>query len=113
MNQGQYVFSQLIRFLDRNHFNYLVRKYGGDHYVKHFRSARRGSMLRELDEDEEKIANGGKKYYYLGSDGYGQRDGSIREVVLTPQEYKEWVSDRWSPELYLNKSDLYYSTYID
>jgi len=31
-----YVFSQLISFLDRNHFNYLVRKYGGDKYVKHF-----------------------------------------------------------------------------
>ena len=36
MNQGQYVFSQLVGFLDRNHFNYLVRKYGGDRYVKHF-----------------------------------------------------------------------------
>lgn len=32
-----YVFSQLISsFLDRNHFNHLVRKYGGDKYVKHF-----------------------------------------------------------------------------
>jgi len=31
-----YVFSQLVSFLDRNHFNYLVRKYGGDKYVKHF-----------------------------------------------------------------------------
>lgn len=32
-----YVFSQLVSFaLDRNHFNYLVRKYEGDKYVKHF-----------------------------------------------------------------------------
>lgn len=31
-----YVFSQLSPFLDRNHFNYLVRKYDGDKYVKHF-----------------------------------------------------------------------------
>ena len=32
-----YVFSQLISVaLDRNHFNYLVRKYEGDKYVKHF-----------------------------------------------------------------------------
>ena len=31
-----YVFSQLSSFLDRNHFNYLVRKYDGDKYVKHF-----------------------------------------------------------------------------
>ena len=35
MYQYKYVFAQLIVFLDRNHFNYLVRKYGGDKYVKH------------------------------------------------------------------------------
>ena len=32
-----YVFSQLVSVaLDHNHFNYLVRKYEGDKYVKHF-----------------------------------------------------------------------------
>ncbi|KWW27087.1 MAG: ISGsu1 transposase [bacterium P3] len=36
MNQDKYVFAQLVSFLNRNHFNYLVRKYGGDRYVKHF-----------------------------------------------------------------------------
>lgn len=36
MYQEKYVFSQLVSFLDRNHFNYLIRKYKGDHYVKHF-----------------------------------------------------------------------------
>ena len=36
MNQGQYVFSQLVSHLDRDHFNYLARKYGGNKYVKHF-----------------------------------------------------------------------------
>ena len=35
MNKEKYVFSQLVSFLDRNHFNYLVRKYNGDKYVKH------------------------------------------------------------------------------
>ncbi len=30
------VYSQLLDFLDRNHFNYLVRKYDGDKYVKNF-----------------------------------------------------------------------------
>ncbi len=34
MYQYKYVFAQLMAFLDRNHFNYLVRKYGGDKYVK-------------------------------------------------------------------------------
>ena len=36
MHKGKYVFSQLLDFLDRNDFNYLARKYGGDKYVKHF-----------------------------------------------------------------------------
>ena len=36
MNNRKYVFSQLLDFLDRNHFNYLVRKYEGDKYVKQF-----------------------------------------------------------------------------
>ena len=36
MHNGKFVFSQLLDFLDRNHFNYLVRKYGGDRYVKEF-----------------------------------------------------------------------------
>ena len=36
MGNGKYVFSQLLDFLDRNHFNYLVRTYGGDKYVKNF-----------------------------------------------------------------------------
>ena len=36
MFQDKFVFAQLATFIDRNHFNYLVRKYGGDKYVKHF-----------------------------------------------------------------------------
>ena len=36
MNKDKYVFAQLVEFLDRNHFNYLVRKYQVDKYVRHF-----------------------------------------------------------------------------
>ena len=36
MFQDKFVFAQLASFLDRNHFNYLVRKYAGDRYVKNF-----------------------------------------------------------------------------
>lgn len=36
MNKDKYVFAQLVEFLDRNHFNYLVRKYLGDKYIKSF-----------------------------------------------------------------------------
>ena len=36
MNKDRYVFAQLVQFMDRNHFNYLVRKYDGDKYVKSY-----------------------------------------------------------------------------
>ena len=36
MFQDKFVFSQFVSFLDRNHFNYLVRKFDGDKHVKHF-----------------------------------------------------------------------------
>ena len=35
MFQDKFVFSRLTAFLDRNHFNYLARKYDGNKYVKH------------------------------------------------------------------------------
>ncbi|WP_407934256.1 DUF4372 domain-containing protein [Capnocytophaga gingivalis] len=34
--QNKFVFAQLILFLNRNHFNYLVTKYEEDKYVKFF-----------------------------------------------------------------------------
>ena len=36
MFKDKFVFSQIVFFLDRNKFNYIVRKYGGDKYIKHF-----------------------------------------------------------------------------
>ena len=36
MHKDKYVFAQMTPFLDRNHFIYLVRKYEGDKYVRHF-----------------------------------------------------------------------------
>ena len=36
MHKDKFVFAQLIEFLDRNYFNYLVRKYLGDKYIKFF-----------------------------------------------------------------------------
>ena len=36
MFKDKYVFAQLVEFMDRNHFNYLVRKYDGDKYVKSY-----------------------------------------------------------------------------
>ncbi|MFW9598045.1 MAG: IS4 family transposase [Paludibacter sp.] len=36
MHKEKFVFAQLASFLDRNKFNYMVRKFDGDKYVKHF-----------------------------------------------------------------------------
>ncbi len=36
MHKDKYVFAQLTSFIDRNKFNYIVRKFDGDKYVKHF-----------------------------------------------------------------------------
>ena len=36
MFQDKYVFAQLTAFLNRTQFNNYVRKYDGNHYVKHF-----------------------------------------------------------------------------
>ena len=36
MNQGRYVFTQLIDFLPRKYFEWLVKKYEGNKYVKSF-----------------------------------------------------------------------------
>lgn len=36
MFKNKFVFFQIVSFLDRNKFNYIFRKYGGDKYVKHF-----------------------------------------------------------------------------
>ena len=36
MHEDSFVFARLTSYLDRNKFNYLVRKYQGDSYIKHF-----------------------------------------------------------------------------
>ena len=36
MNIDRYVFAQLAQFMDRNHFNYLLRKHNGDKYVESY-----------------------------------------------------------------------------
>ena len=36
MHNHSFVFAQLASHLDRNKFNYLVRKYQGDKYIKNF-----------------------------------------------------------------------------
>ena len=36
MNQGKYIFAQLVEFLPNHKFDYIVKKYGGDKRVRTF-----------------------------------------------------------------------------
>ena len=36
MNTGKFISAQLVEFMDRNSFNYFVKKYDGDKYVKSY-----------------------------------------------------------------------------
>lgn len=36
MNKDKYFFAQLVEFMDKNHLNYLARKYDGDKYVRSY-----------------------------------------------------------------------------
>ena len=36
MNQGKYIFAQLVEFLPKHKFDYIVKKYGGDKRVRTF-----------------------------------------------------------------------------
>ena len=47
MNQGQYVFSQLVSHLDRNNFNYLAREYGENKYVVWWKQVREALFMLE------------------------------------------------------------------
>ena len=37
MNQGRYIFMQLVDFLPRKNFKWLVKKYEGNKYIKRFK----------------------------------------------------------------------------
>ena len=36
MYKDKFIFAQLVEFMDRNSFNYFVKKYDGDKYVKSY-----------------------------------------------------------------------------
>ena len=82
MHKGKYVFSQLLDFLDRNDFNYLARKYGGDKYVKQFTCYNQLCVLM-----------------------FGQLSNreSLRDVVLATQAHASKASDKIRRVIYLDK----------
>lgn len=41
MNQGRYVFMQLVDFLPSKNFEWLVKKYEGNKYIKRFKGKKK------------------------------------------------------------------------
>ena len=81
MIKDRYVCAQLVQFIDRNHFNYLVRKYDGDKYVlpkqqdftpqqaQTFTQALKNALSRFNLGDGSHSQN---REWEVGSDGYGK-----------------------------------------
>ena len=74
MNHGQYIFKQLLQFLPRDYFEYLVKKYQGNKYVKTFSCWNHLSVMlwaqltsRESLRDISDSLRGHKaKFHHLG-----------------------------------------------
>lgn len=68
MNQGRYVFMQLVDFLPRKNFKWLVKKYEGNKYIKRFKGEK-GNRVEGKKEGrkEEKGKKKDPKAYPLGS----------------------------------------------
>ena len=68
MNQGRYVFTQLVDFLPRKNFEWLVKKYEGNKYIKRFKGEK-GNRVggKKEGRKEEKGKKKDPKAYPLGS----------------------------------------------
>lgn len=53
MNQGRYVFMQLVDFLPRKNFKWLVKKYEGNKYIKRFKGEK-GNRVGERKKERKK-----------------------------------------------------------
>ena len=61
MNQGRYVFMQLVDFLPRKNFEWLVKKYEGNKHIKRFKGEkgnRVGGKKEGRKKREEKRPQG-------------------------------------------------------
>lgn len=69
MNQGRYVFMQLVDFLPRKNFEWLVKKYEGNKYIKRFKGEKgnRVGGQKERRKERRKGKKKDPKAYPLGS----------------------------------------------
>ena len=120
--RNPYVFSQLVGFLDRNHFNYIVRKYNGDRYVKTFtcwnqlltlmfgQLSNRQSMrdlIAALEAHQSKCYHLGVSKRVTRSNLAKANEKNQREFTyltnakhLTAQQIADLYKSRWQVELF-------------
>ena len=68
MNQGRYVFMQLVDFLPRKNFKWLVKKYEGNKYIKRFKGEKGNRVGGKKEGRKEEQGNTkDPKAYPLGS----------------------------------------------
>ena len=53
MNQGRYVFMQLVDFLPSKNFEWLVKKYEGNKYIKRFKGEKGNRVGGKKEERKE------------------------------------------------------------
>ena len=83
MNQGRYVFMQLVDFLPRKNFKWLVKKYEGNKYIKRFKGEK-GNRVggKKEGRKEEKGKKKDPKAYPLGSLLFSAPIGRVFKIRL-------------------------------
>lgn len=95
MNQGRYVFMQLVDFLPRKNFKWLVKKYEGNKYIKRFKGEK-GNRVGGKKEGRKERRKGKKKdpkAYPLGSLLFSAPIGGILFRQLRVGCYRNPVED--------------------
>ena len=94
MNQGRYVFMQLVDFLPRKNFKWLVKKYEGNKYIKRFKGEK-GNRVggKKEGRKEEKGKKKDPKAYPLGSLLFSAPIGGILFRQLRVGCYRNPIED--------------------
>ena len=94
MNQGRYVFMQLVDFLPRKNFKWLVKKYEGNKYIKRFKGEK-GNRVggKKEGRKEEKGKKKDPKAYPLGSLLFSAPIGGILFRQLCVGCYRNPIED--------------------
>lgn len=117
MNQGQFVFSQIISLISHRSFNTCVKRYRGDHKIKHFSCWKQflcmafGQLTHResLSDTILCLTANAPKLYHLGIG-----NAVVKSTLSKANENRDWriyedvakILIQEAKKLYLNASDL-------